>query len=149
MSDENKLEMVKFDETCVLRVNIRDASLPIDTAREWTKGFALVNLLIYELSKERYVERFEDSGGVFRNRTRFNPLLLPLIKERRALMDQIWKISGGEAINEARKELTKSFAKGLFEHKRDKEENEKYKEEAFKIIKAELDEHEENKASSD
>ena len=138
MPEENVFEMEKFNETVLVRINPREATLPIDTSAEWSKGFMLTNVLIYELLKERWVEDFEDNNGDVHQRTHLHPQLLPLLKERRALMDQIYKISGNETVNEIKKEVGKLAAKAIFEGNKSKDIKSTYKDKAMEIIEAEF-----------
>lgn len=139
-NEDNDNIIVQFCETQLINVRPGDASLPIDTSAEWTKGFQLINQLIYELYQEKYVEDFEDDNGNSRQRTRFHPQLLPLIQERRRTIDQIYKISGKEATNEVKKEFGKLAAKAIFEGTKDRDLKEKHKQTAIEIIEAEFNE---------
>ena len=134
-SEESAIE--EFDTTVLVRINPRESSLPIDTAAEWTKGFGLINTLVKELSDHRYIEEFEDNGGVKRKRPMLHPQLLGYIQERRKQIDQIFKLMGGEVANEIKKENAKKLAGFLFELQRD-EIKERYKKDAYNIIELEV-----------
>ena len=134
-TEESAIE--EFDTTLLVRINPRESSLPIDTAAEWTKGFGLINTLIKELSDHRYVEEFEDNGGVKRKRPMLHPQLLAYVGERRKMIDQIFKLSGGEIANEIKRESAKKLANFLFEMQMD-EIKEKHKKEAYDIIELEV-----------
>lgn len=148
MVETKQSAIVEFDTTMLVRINPRESSLPIDTAAEWTKGFGLINILVKELSDHRYIEEFEDNGGVKRKRPMLHPQLLGYIQERRKMIDQIFKLSGGEIDNEIKKESAKKLASFLFEMQVDGIK-EKYKKEAYNIIELEvLDEDAKSKAQS-
>lgn len=134
-SEESAIE--EFDTTVLVRINPRQSTLPIDTSAEWTKGFALINILIKELTDHRYIEEFEDSSGVKRSRPMMHPQLLGYIQERRKQMDQIFKFMGGEVANEVQKESAKQLAKFLFRLQTDKIK-EQYKKDAYEIIELEV-----------
>jgi len=137
----------KFDTTILVKINPKESSLPIDTAAEWTKGFGLINTLVKELVDNRYIEEFEDSGGKRRKRAMLHPQLLGYIQERRKMIDQIFKLSGGELFNEVKKESVKKMAGFIFDMQIDGIK-EKYKKEAYKIIEAEVSEDAEHKVQS-
>lgn len=135
---ETKQDAIEeFDTTVLVRINPRESTLPIDTSAEWTKGFSLINTLIKELSDHRYIEEFEDNGGVKRTRPMMHPQLLGYMQERRHMMDQIFKFMGGEVANELKKESAKKLAGFLFNLQID-EIKEKYKKEAYDIIELEV-----------
>ena len=134
-TEQNAIE--EFDTTVLVRINPRESTLPIDTSAEWTKGFSLINTLIKELSDHRYIEEFEDNGGVKRTRPMMHPQLLGYMQERRHMMDQIFKFMGGEVANELKKESAKKLAGFLFNLQID-EIKEKYKKEAYDIIELEV-----------
>jgi len=127
----------EFEVTALIKVKPNEVTLPVDTSAEWTKGFMLVNKLIKELAEVRYKEAYIDSSGIRRERIVLHPQLLSYLQERRKLLDQIWKISGGEIINEGRKEMAKGLAKAIFEAQMDDKVKKKYEEKAKKIIEIE------------
>jgi len=137
MTDSKKDALEKFDETILVRINPAESTLPIDTSAEWTKGFALVNQIIFELAQERYQDTYTDELGNKHMITKLHPQLPTYIDLRRKLMDQIWKISGGEAVNEVKKETAKNLAKMVFETQMDKNIKEKYRKHVEKIIEVE------------
>lgn len=141
MTESNQQAIEEFDTTVLVRIAPKDATLPIHTAAEWNKGFSLINVLIKELADHRYIDEFEDSSGNRRTRPMLHPQLLAYIAERRKMIDQIFKVSGGEAVNELKKETAKKVADYLFQIQMDKESKEKYKKEAYDIIEAEVSEH--------
>ena len=138
MSSELNKQIIGFSTTELVNINPKNTNLAIDTMCEWTKGFVLINEIILVLSQDTYKEDFMDDNGRARKKTKMNNMLLPFIKERRALMDQYWKISGGEAINEAKKEVSKQLASTIFNFKQDKETNEKYRKKIIDIIEEEM-----------
>lgn len=140
MSKSESEEKEDFSTTVLVKINPEKSNLPVDTSSEWTKGFILINTLIKELTDSRYLEEFEDSSGNVRERVMLHPQLLGYLQERRKLIDQIFKISGGEFANEVKKEKAKKLAGYLFEMQMD-EIKEKYKKDAYKII--EIEENEE------
>lgn len=132
-----KKKLPTFNETVLVRIDPEHSTLPVDTAAEMLKGISLVNELIGELARERYVEEFEDENGNTQKRTRLNPMIISLLREKRMLMDQAWKISGGEAVNEAKKEMSKSFARHLFETNMDEKTKNQYRERVYEILEEE------------
>ena len=137
MLETEKTAIEKFDTTVLVRINPRESTLPIDTSAEWTKGFTLINVLIKELADNRYIEEFLDNDGQKRTRPMMHPQLLGYMQERRHMIDQIFKIMGGEVANEFKKESAKKLAGFLFQLQTD-EIKEKYKKEAYKIIELEV-----------
>ena len=135
-SEETAIEEFKY--TTLVKINPGESTLPIDTVAEWFKGFELVNQVIYLLGKSTYKENWTDETGVKREIPKVHPLLLPFIQERRKLQDQIWKIGGGEAIMEGKKEFFKKQADMIFQMSQDHEFKEKYKMKVQKIIEAEI-----------
>ena len=144
-SEESAIE--EFDTTVLVRINPRESSLPIDTAAEWNKGFALINTLIKELADHRYVEEFEDNGGKMRKRPMMHPQLLGYMQERRHMIDQIFKVMGGEIANEIKKESAKKLANFLFQMQMD-EIKDKHKKEAYEIIELEVSDNAKSKNKS-
>ncbi len=134
--EENVIEEFKY--TTLVRINPGESTLPIDTVAEWFKGFELVNHIVYLLSKATYTEKWTDETGEKREIPKVHPLLLPFIQERRKLQDQIWKIGGGEALMEGKKELFKKQADLIFQMSQDQDFKEKYKDKVQKIIEAEI-----------
>jgi len=63
------------------------------------------------------------------------------------MIDQIFKLSGGELFNEVKKESVKKMAGFIFDMQIDGIK-EKYKKEAYKIIEAEVSEDAEHKVQS-
>jgi len=147
MTSELNNQSVSFDTTELMNIDPAKSNLAIDTMSEWTKGFVLVNEIISELNKSTYSEEFEDSTGKLRKRPRVHALLLPFMKERRVLMDQYWKISGGEAVNEAKKEISKQLATTIFNFKQSKEANEKFRDKVIDILETEAEDNYEENAS--
>lgn len=132
-------ELEEFEETHLVRIKPEESTLPLDTAREMTSGYLVLKKLIVELAKERFVEEFEDSSGKARKRTKLHPQLPTLLKEWRLLTKQLWQMSGGEAANEAKKEMSKLQARMIFEANNDPITKKKYKDDVLKIIEAEID----------
>ena len=135
---EEETLIEEFQYTTLVKINPGESTLPIDTVAEWFKGFDLVNHVIYILSKSTYTEEWVDETGVKREIPKVHPLLLPFMQERRKLQDQIWKIGGGEAIMEGKKELFKKQADLIFQMSQDQDFKEKYKAKVEKIIEAEI-----------
>lgn len=137
MSEQEEIEEFKY--TALVKINPKQSTLPIDTAAEWSKGYMLINKVLLELAKDTYTEIYTDEfTGESRRRTHVNPQLLPFLQERRRLQEQIWKISGGEAVVEGKKELFKKQADLIFQMTQDHEFKEKYKKKAEKLIEAEV-----------
>ena len=136
---ENPIEEIEaFEYTTLVKINPGQSTLPIDTAAEWNKGYMLVNSVILELAQDTYIETYEDEVGETRRRTHVNPQLLSFLQERRKLADQIWKISGGEAIIEGKKELYRKQADLIFQMSQDRDFKKKHRGKIEKILEAEL-----------
>lgn len=141
MSEEEEFNIEDFETTALIRIKPSEAKLPIDTATEWTKGFMLINKLIKELADVRYTEEFIDGSGKKRQRMMLHPQLLGYLQERRKMIDQIWKISGGELVKEGQKEMIKNFAKFIFETQMDDKMKKKYRDHVINIIEVETNEN--------
>lgn len=133
---EKELDMGK---TFLVQINPEQSTLPIDVASTWTQGFLYINKILEMIDKDTFVETFLDETGKDRRQTHIHPLLLPMLQERRRMIEQVWKISGGEIMNEAKKTIVKSFAKQIFESQLSKQK-EKYKEDFIEIIEGEVQE---------
>lgn len=136
MTEEEAIEEFKY--TTLVKIDVGESTLPIDTVAEWTKGFELVNYVIYLLSKSIYIEDYIDELGERREVPKIHPQLLSFMQERRKLQDQMWKISGGEARMEGKKELYKKQADFIFEMSQDNEFKEKHKKEIRNILEADI-----------
>ena len=135
---EQEEAIESFEYTTLVKINPKQSTLPIDTAAEWTKGYMFLNSVLLELAKDTYTEPYVDELGEKRRRTHIHPQLLPFLQERRRLQEQIWKISGGEAVNEGKKEFFKKQADFIFQMSQDVEFKEKHKKSVRKIIEAEV-----------
>ena len=135
---EEETAIEEFKYTTLVKINPGESTLPIDTVAEWFKGFDLVNHVIYLLSKSTYTDVWIDETGEERKIPKVHPLLLPFMQERRKLQDQIWKIGGGEALMEGKKEFFKKQADLIFQMSQDEEFKEKHKAKVQKIIEAEI-----------
>ena len=135
-----KEDIIKaFDDSLLLVKKSTKQSLPLDTVGEWKKGIQLVDALITEILSQSYIEQIEDKNGDFHKKTTYDPLLPTWVRERRLLLDQIYKFSGGEAVNEGKKEVIKNMAKVIF-HASMSDEKIKHAEKFKKIIEAEFHE---------
>jgi len=135
---EQEEAIEEFKYTTLVKINPGASTLPIDTVAEWTKGFELVNYVIYLLSKSIYIEEYTDELGVNRVVPKVHPQLLAFMQERRKLQDQMWKIGGGEARMEGKKELYKKEADFIFQMSQDNDFKEKHKKAVRKILEAEI-----------
>jgi len=136
---EGEIDIIKeFEYTTLVRINPKQSTLPIDTSAEWVKGYMLLNTILLELSKDTYVESYIDETGKRRRMTHVHPQMLSFLQERRRLQEQIWKISGGEAIVEGKKELFKKQADLIFQMSQDPKFKDKYRSKVEKIIEAEI-----------
>jgi len=135
---EDKDEIEKFEYTTLVKINPKQSTLPIDTAAEWTKGYMFLNMVLLELAKDTYVEPYVDELGKDRRRTHIHPQMLSFLQERRRLQEQIWKISGGEAVNEGKKEFFKKQADFIFQMSQDVEFKEKHKKSVRKILETDI-----------
>lgn len=140
MKDGEALQ--KFEYTTLVKINPKQSTLPIDTAAEWTKGYMLINLVLLELAKDTYIEHYRDELGKKRRITHVHPQMLAFFQERRKLQEQIWKISGGEAVNEGKKEFFKKQADFIFQMSQDIEFKDKHRDTIKKVLEAELYEEE-------
>lgn len=131
-------EVEEFKYTTLVKINPKQSTLPIDTAAEWVKGYMLLNMVLLELAKDTYTETYEDEFGEPRRRTHVHPQMLSFIQERRRLQEQIWKISGGEAVLEGKKEFFKKQAEFIFQMSQDKEFKDKYKKQMENILEIEI-----------
>lgn len=131
-------EVEEFKYTTLVKINPKQSTLPIDTTAEWTKGYMLINLILLELAKDTYTETFTDETGETRRRTHVHPQLLSFEVERRKLQDQIWKISGGEAVLEVKKELFKKEAELIFQMSQDRDFKKKYRGKIEEILETEI-----------
>lgn len=139
MTKEKTNEAIKeFEYTTLVQINPKQSTLPIDTAAEWTKGYMFLNMVLLEIAKDTYVENYIDEVGESRRRTHIHPQMLPFLQERRRLQEQIWKISGGEAVNEGKKEFFKKQADFIFEMSQDVEFKNKHKDKVRKILEADI-----------
>ena len=141
MTMTTKMESKELDlgKTFLVQVNPERSSLPIDVASTWTQGFLYVNKILEMIDKDTYVETFVDETGKARSRTHIHPLLLPILQERRRMIEQVWKISGGEIMNEVKKSVVKNFARQLYESQLSKQK-EKYQKNFIEIIEGEVQE---------
>lgn len=144
MTKELENKIIPFEKTCLIKVDDNNHTLPVDTAAELTKGLQWINKLCAEVLSERYVEEIEDRNGNLRTRTNFHPLTPKLLQEQRKRIDQIYKILGGETVNEIKKEMGKQMAKVIFQTSKDSEVKENYKKQAIKVIEEGLHDDEEN-----
>lgn len=140
MSEDEKYELIPMEDTLVLAVSPDESTLLIDTANELNKGYMWLNTLLGEVLNERYREIYVDDEGNKRARTKFHPMTMKLLEERRKTIDQMFRILGGEARNEIAKEAGKYAARAIFEASKNKETKQKYKKQAIQVIEAGLDE---------
>jgi len=114
-------ELDEFDETSLVKIEPGQATLPIQVASEWDKGYKLINKCILMMMKDTFVEEYKDELGNERTLTHLHPQLLPFIQERRRMADQIWKFIGGEAVNEGRKKMMHNMADIIFQMTQDED----------------------------
>ena len=136
--DPQEFPIEEFKYTTLVKIDPGQSTLPIDTVAEWSKGFGLVNYIIYLLSKSMYIEKYTDEFGVPREIPKIHPQLLSFMQERRKLQDQMWKIGGGEALMEAKKELYKKQADFIFQMAQDYDFKKKHEKSMRKILEAEI-----------
>jgi len=136
--DPQETPIEEFKYTTLVKIEPKQSTLPIDTSTEWNKAFQLVNYVIYLLGKGIYIEKYIDETNVEREVPKIPPQLLAFMQERRKLQDQIWKISGGEAIIEGKKELYRKQADLIFQMSQDRDFKKKHREKIEKILEAEL-----------
>lgn len=139
MSEEEKnLVVQEFEYTTLVKINPKESTLPIDTVAEWSKAFGLVNYVIYLLGKSIYIEQYRDEFGILREIPKIPIQLLSFMQERRKLQEQMWKISGGEARNEGKKELYRKQADLIFQMSQDNDFKDEHRKSVRKILEAEL-----------
>ena len=141
-TEEQELAIQNFEYTTLVKINPKESTLPIDTVAEWNKGYMLINMVLLELARDTYVEYYVDEMGKKRRDTHVHPQFLSFFQERRKLADQIWKISGGEAMNEGKKEFFKKQADFIFQMSQDLEFKDKHRDAVKQILEAELYEKE-------
>lgn len=139
MESEKDCEDLDIKKTFLVEIRPEDATLPIEVAATWTQGFLFINSMLDEIQKDMFVEEWIDEDGSERRKTHVHPLILPMMQERRHMLDQVMKIMGVDVINEAKREVTKSFAKEIFEMQM-QNEKQLYKDKVKKIIEAEVSE---------
>ena len=140
--EDQELAIQDFEYTTLVKINPKESTLPIDTVAEWQKGFGLVNYVIYLLGKSIRVEKYTNEFGDEVEEPKIHPQLLSFMQERRKLQDQMWKISGGEARNEGKKEFFKKQADFIFQMSQDEDFKDKHRNTVKKILEAELYEKE-------
>lgn len=138
MEDEKKQELIPMSQTFITSLDSEKPSLPQDTARELQKGIHWVNTLLEDVLNERFQEELEDRNGERHSQTHFHPLTMKLMEEQRKRIDQMWKILGGEARNEALKDVAKLTAKAIFQASQNQESKRKHKEDAIEILEADV-----------
>ena len=141
-TEDQELAIQNFEYTTLVKINPKESTLPIDTVAEWNKGYMLINMVLLELARDTYVEYWTDELSKPRRRTHIHPQFLSFFQERRKLADQIWKISGGEAMNEGKKEFFKKQADFIFQMSQDLEFKDKHRDAVKQILEAELYEKE-------
>lgn len=132
-------DLAEIEETVVMKLTSDKATLPVETSSELTKGYALLNKLLYEVLQDKHIEHYTDEHGESRRRTHYHPWTLELLKERRRVIDQIWKMQGGEALNEARKAGAKKYAEKIWDMQ-DPEIKQQHKDKFIKVMEAKVDE---------
>lgn len=147
MTSELNDQSLSFENTDLMDIDPSKSTLALDTMKEWTKGFVLVNEIILKLNENTYEEDFLDNNGNTRTKVKIHPMLLSFMKERRVLMDQYWKISGGEAVNEVKKEVSKQLASTIFNFKQNKKSNDKYRKNVIEILETEAEHNFEKNAN--
>jgi len=140
--EDQELTIQNFEYTTLVKINPKESTLPIDTVAEWNKGYMLINMVLLELAKDTYVDFYVDERGKERRDTHVHPQFLSFFQERRKLADQIWKISGGEAMNEGKKEFFKKQADFIFQMSQDVDFKDKHRDAVKQILEAELFEEE-------
>lgn len=118
---EKENDLTENDDTSLLdsftddsiKVEEKKSSIVMDTLHEWKKGFNLINYIVGELGKDIRIVSKEDDHGQYRE-THVNPELIKYLKERRYLLDQIWKLSGGELVQEGKKQAIKQMVDAFF-----------------------------------
>ena len=135
MVESSEIEEVKdFDVGTLVKVDTGEATLPIQVASEWDKGYKLINKVIVMMMQDTHVEKYVDEVGDKRTNTHIHPQLLPFIQERRRMADQIWKFIGGEAVNEGRKKMMHNMADIIFQMTQDEDFLEKNKDKFRQIL---------------
>ena len=136
MTEENEV-INDFKYTTLVKIEPGKANLAIHTGKEWQKGFALVNNIIAKIGSDEWVEEWTDEEGQTHTKHHIHPQLLPWIQERRRVIDQYWKISGGEAVTEGKKQAYKNMADMIFNMRQDKDFIKEHEKEFKEIIEVE------------
>jgi len=135
MVESSEIQEVKdFDVGTLVKIDTGEATLPIQVASEWDKGYKLINKVIVMMMQDTHVEKYVDEVGDKRTNTHIHPQLLPFIQERRRMADQIWKFIGGEAVNEGRKKMMHNMADIIFQMTQDEDFLEKNKDKFREIL---------------
>lgn len=129
--------LVPFDHTVLIKLKPGNSTLPIDTSAEWTKGYMMLNKMIAMLYEDVHKEEYINDNGERHQRTIINPQLIDLLKERRRTIEQIWKIAGGEVMNEAKKESIKKMVDFVW-HSQEKEIKDQHKHEVVEILEEDV-----------
>jgi len=123
-----------FDVSSLVKAEPGEATLSIQVASEWEKGYKLINKVILMMMKDTHIQNYVDEYGDDRTLTHLHPQLLPFLQERRRMADQIWKFIGGEAINEGRKKVMHNMADIIFQMTQDEDFLEKNKDKFKQIL---------------
>jgi hypothetical protein len=139
MGSEKESEELDINKTFLVQVRPEQSTLPVDVAATWTQGFMYIHKILQMIDQDAYVEHYIDEAGKERRQTHIHPLVLPMLQERRRMLDQVIKLTGVDVMNEAKKEVVKNFAKQLYESQLSKQK-EQYEEQFKEIIEAEVSE---------
>lgn len=90
---------------------VREKNLLNDVATEMSRGFGIIEDIVDKLAMDTKTTVDEEGNS----KTYVNPYLLPWVRERRMLLKDIWKLSGGEIEQEKEKEMLKIKGKMIIE----------------------------------
>jgi hypothetical protein len=94
----------------------------------------LVNTIIAKIGDNEWDEIIIDENGNERKRKHIDPQLLPWVQERRRVIEQFWKVSGGEAVVEGKKQAYKNMADMIFNARQDKEFIEEHEKDFIEVL---------------
>jgi len=122
MAEKNKKRKiipVLTNETALVRIKPEDVTLAIEAASEMKRDFVFINNMIFLMGQDTRQEITEDEDGNKITRTIINPHIIEWVRLKNKYGNDLWKMTGGEAITEAQKEKVKIFSKILYDRYKD------------------------------
>lgn len=129
MSDQRRIVEYPTESIVVVRMDPNKITLPVDAVSEMTKDFVLINNIIALLKDDMRQEIETDDEGNRRTRSILNPSMIHWMRLKRDLINDLWKMAGGEVQQQIMKEKAAIVGKILFQEmkKMSKEELEELK----------------------